>query len=289
MAEHQSTQLLVDTPVVRVFDVVCKAPRSGYGALDYNSVALLALPRRGAFMLERRGEVSVVDPATAVVLASEDEYRISHPTDEGDEGTVLIIPPEHLEEVAGGTRGRLGRLRPRDHLAVCFLTRLLRDGSTGDLEAQDAVFLLLARLSPAFRQVDDARSLGPAQRLRVEQTRALLASSPATRWDLDTLGRSLLCSPFHLARQFRAATGETVSRYLLRLRLALAIELLGDGECDIGRVAIESGFSHHSHFTARFRSTFGVTPSAARRLLTKRRLDEARELVSPARRGVAGG
>ena len=88
------------------------------------------------------------------------------------------------------------------------------------------------------------------------------------------------CSPFHLARQFRAATGETISRYLLRLRLGAAVERLAEGERDIAALAIDIGFAHHSHFSARFRMAFGITPTLARDMLTKRKLDEFRAVVA---------
>jgi AraC-like DNA-binding protein len=157
---------------------------------------------------------------------------------------------------------------------------MLRDSRPDGLEAEDAVFLLLAGLSRAFATQENTCRLGPAQRLRVEQARALLASAPATHWDLQTLGKVLRSSPFHLARQFRAATGETISRYLLRLRLALAVERLAHGERDIAILALETGFAHHSHFTARFRSTFGMTPKQARATLTSRTLDDLRKIVT---------
>ena len=100
------------------------------------------------------------------------------------------------------------------------------------------------------------------------------------RWDLGTLGRALRCSPFHLARQFRAATGETISRYLLRLRLGAAVERLAEGERDLAAPATDMGFAHHSHFSARFRGTFGITPTQARDMLTKRKLDELRAVIT---------
>jgi AraC family transcriptional regulator len=80
-------------------------------------------------------------------------------------------------------------------------------------------------------------------------------------------------SPFHLARQFRAVTGESVSRYLLRLRLGLALDRLAAGETELGRLAVELGFAHHSHFSARFRSVFGTTPRQVRGKLASRRSD----------------
>jgi AraC family transcriptional regulator len=278
--EHQSTRVLVDTEVARVFDVFCRAPRSGYGPAELNSVAQVGLPRRGVFVLERRGSPIVVDPNTAIVLGRDDEYRVSHPTADGDEGTVVVLPPQLLEDAVGGVEGRVGTLRPHDHLAVCMVTRALRDLPPDDLEAEEATVLLLASVSHAFSEAAENRPwLGRPQRLRIEQARALLASSPGTRWELARLGKLLRCSPFHLARQFHALTGETIARYLLRLRLALAVERLADGERDLSMLAIETGFANHSHFTARFRRTFGITPRQAREMLTGRRLAELRVVL----------
>jgi AraC family transcriptional regulator len=282
MAEHQSARLLVDSPLVRVFNVVCRAPRSGYGSMEFNEVAQIGLPRRGVFVLERCGDPVVVDTNTVVLLGCEDEYRVSHPTSDGDDGTVLVVPPHLLEDAIGSVGGRVGNLRPRDQLAVCLLTRALGEGEPDQIEAEDASLLLLASLSSAFSYPTTAERgcrLGPAQRLRIEQARALLASSPATRWDLGSLGRALGCSPFHLSRQFRAATGETVSRYLLRLRLGMAVQRLAGGERNIAALAVETGFAHHSHFSARFRSAFGMTPARAREILTKHKLADLRSVV----------
>src|SRR5439155_81056 len=131
--------------------------------------------RRGVFVLERRGEPVVVDTNTALVLGPDDEYRVRHPTGDGDEGTVVVLPPHLVEEAIGGVGGRLGSLRPRDHLAICLVTRALRDRDPDQLEAEDATFLLLASLSRAFAGPTGEDPLGLAQRLRVEQARALLA------------------------------------------------------------------------------------------------------------------
>jgi AraC family transcriptional regulator len=280
MVESQSSRLLVESPLVLVYDVVCRTPRSGYGAFMLNSVTQIGLPRRGLFVMERRGEPVTVDTNTALVLGPDDEYRVGHPTGDGDEGTVLVLPPHLVEEAIGGVGGRVGRLRPRDQLAIYLVTRALRDRDPDRLEAEDATFLLLASLSGAFAGPTGENHLGLAQRRRVEQTRALLASSPATAWDLGSLGRVLRCSPFHLARQFHAATGETISRYVLRLRLSIAVERLANGERDIASLAVDTGFTHHSHFSARFRSVFGMTPSQARDMLAKRNLDEMRAVVN---------
>jgi AraC family transcriptional regulator len=282
MAESQSARLIAESPLVRVFDVVCFARRSGYGAVEFNRVPQIAFPRRGIFVLERRGEPVVVDTNTAILLGADDEYRIRHPTNDGDEGTVIILPPHLIEDATGRVEGCVGNLSPRDHLAVCLVTRALREHVGDQLEAEDATFLLLASLSRAFATPRGANGnhLGPAQRLRIEQVRALLAGSPSTRWSLARLAQTMHCSPFHLARQFRSVTGESITQYLLRLRLTAAVERMAAGERNLATVALETGFAHHSHFSSRFRRTFGVTPAQARQMLTKRNLVELRAVLA---------
>src|SRR5437867_8449032 len=150
MAESQSSRLLLESPLARVYDVVCRTPRSGYGALMLNAVTQIGLPRRGAFLIERRGETAVVDTNTVLMLGPDDEYRVAHPTGDGDEGTVLALPPELAEDAIGRVEGRVGNLSPRVHLAVRVVDRALRDAGPDQLEAEDATLLLLGLLSRAF-------------------------------------------------------------------------------------------------------------------------------------------
>jgi AraC-like DNA-binding protein len=126
-----------------------------------------------------------------------------------------------------------------------------------------------------------------AARADAERVRALLASRPGARWRLDAIARDVYLSPAHLARRFRAATGESISRYLLRLRLGLALDRLAAGDRDLAGLADELGFATHSHFTARFRSTFGVTPSAFRHELSARGLEELRTFVTAPHRAAS--
>jgi AraC-like DNA-binding protein len=280
MPPEQSSHLLADSPLVRVYDVVCRAPRSPYGAAMFTAMTYVALPRRGAFLMQRRGERILVDANTTVVLRPDDEYRIAHPTSDGDEGIVLALPAHLVEDVVGGVVGRAGRLTTTDRLAVSIVTRTLRDSTTTQLEAEDATLLLLGSLSRAFMKPtsNGARPVTQAQRRRIEHVRALLASSPTMRWDLGRLGSTMRCSPFQLAREFRAVTGETISRYVLHLRLGLALQRLADGEPDITALALDLGFAHHSHFSARFHRTFGLTPREARRMLRSGKRDDVRSV-----------
>jgi AraC family transcriptional regulator len=233
----------------------------------------VVLPRRGLFTVHRHRENVLADPTRAIVFGPEELYRVSHPLDGGDECAVLEFGADIHEEAFGWLHGCSGRLSPRTQLgAWVFVSAALRDGGDPFALEEEAVILLEA-LARDLRDASRAEArVSQPQRERADRVRALLADDPARRWRLDAVGRAVHCSPFHLARQFRRATGETISRYLLRLRLAAALHRISEGESDLARLAVELGFSHHSHFTARFRSVFGCTPVRARAALAASRI-----------------
>ena len=285
MGERRFT-LSFDGPVVRVADVSCRAPRGPHGEEESSAEAQLALPRRGVFRLHRRGEATVVDTSTAVLFGAGESYRVSHPADGGDECTVFVFAPDVLEDALGrgSGRGRIGAVEPAAQLAAHVIRRALADGAPSPLEVEEAALFLLGALGgPLAPDASDGDvRVGAPARVRIEEARALLASRPSAPWRLRALATAVHSSPYHLARQFRAATGETVSRYLLRLRLGLALERLAEGESDLAHLARELGFAHQSHFGARFRSVFGTTPGAMREALTRPRLAEMRTIVTAA-------
>jgi AraC family transcriptional regulator len=162
------------------------------------------------------------------------------------------------------------------------LTYTMATGLTDRLESEESAVLVLNALGQDFRS---SSSLSPQrvsqfQQRRIEEVRALLASHPTELWHLESIARMVYCSPFHLARQFRAVTGESIARYLLRLRLALALDRLARGETELARLAVELGFANHSHFSARFRSVFGATPTAVRNTLTHRRFQQMSKILT---------
>jgi AraC-like DNA-binding protein len=96
---------------------------------------------------------------------------------------------------------------------------------------------------------------------RTEAAKIYLAASMSERITLDDVASAVNVSPFHLARIFQKHTGVPVHRYLTQLRLRASLERL-DG--DLTTVALELGFSSHSHFTDAFRREFGKSPSEMR-------------------------
>ena len=73
-------------------------------------------------------------------------------------------------------------------------------------------------------------------------------------------------SPFHLARVFRRATGSTIHSYGRQVRLRRSLDAVLDGGRSLTEVALDHGFSSHSHYTREFSRCFGRPPSEVRRL-----------------------
>jgi AraC-like DNA-binding protein len=55
--------------------------------------------------------------------------------------------------------------------------------------------------------------------------------------------------------------------YRNQLRLRAALESLRDPRVDLSGLALDLGFSSHSHFTVMFRRSFGCPPSQFRRVV----------------------
>lgn len=120
--------------------------------------------------------------------------------------------------------------------------------------------VLDAVLAAAFRSraTESART-----RDAVEAVKRIVAADPSRIVPLRELAAAVACSPFHLCRAFRQMTGETISSFRRDLRLRLALDRIRDAR-DLTILALDLGFTSHSHFTAAFRRQFGVTPSALR-------------------------
>jgi AraC family transcriptional regulator len=84
---------------------------------------------------------------------------------------------------------------------------------------------------------------------------------------LQALAQESGYSRVHFVRMFKAATGYSPHNYLLNLKLGRARELLKNPSMSLIDIALDCGFSSHSHMSRLFHKTVGVTPSAYRRNL----------------------
>lgn len=92
-------------------------------------------------------------------------------------------------------------------------------------------------------------------------TEQLLAARFREKLTLQAIATEIQYSPFHLSRVFHQQTGQTIHQYLSQLRLRTAYEEILSGQKNFTRLALDLGFTSHSHFTQAFHKTFGQLPS----------------------------
>lgn len=85
---------------------------------------------------------------------------------------------------------------------------------------------------------------------------------PLTREDL---AEAVNLSPGHLARLYRAETGQTLLERITQLRLEAAKALLLNSTHSITQIALEVGYASFSHFSKTFKDLEGSSPGDYRR------------------------
>jgi AraC family transcriptional regulator len=136
-------------------------------------------------------------------------------------------------------------------------------GAGGSLLAESFATVLAVHL---IRHITGPRRLKasadgvlPRHKLRrvVEYIMENLGRSPT----LEQMAAVVHLSPYHFARQFKAATGLAPHQYVIARRVERAQELLRtDRELGLAEVAFRCGFANQSHFCLHFRRIVGVTP-----------------------------
>jgi AraC-like DNA-binding protein len=130
------------------------------------------------------------------------------------------------------------------------------------LEAETVTLVLLRRALSERSSRAAAGSVG-RQKL-VDRAKLVLSCDLGRRWTLAAIAADVGVSPVYLTQVFQQVEGLPLYRYQLQLRLARALDLLGD-YVDLTRLALDLGFSSHSHFSAAFKRAYGQTPSEFQR------------------------
>jgi AraC family transcriptional regulator len=105
------------------------------------------------------------------------------------------------------------------------------------------------------------RCRGGRLRAVVEYVEDHLDASPT----LEQMAAVARRSPYHFARQFKAATGLPPHQYVIARRVERAKQFLqGGGDLSLAEVAACAGFSDQSQLCRHFKRLVGVTPGQFR-------------------------
>jgi AraC-like DNA-binding protein len=285
-------QLLFDSALVRVATFRCPPGHALFEDSGPVINPVVVFPRTAVWIQHEGGAPFLSDPTLATLYNRGQRYRRKPVSETGDHCEWFALAPAILAEIAdaSGARGKEDPEHPfvqphtgadsRTYLFQRQLVESLVSGAPGDpLLIEESVIRLAARVLVRAAGVSDrpgARERVSARAARLhrehaEYAREILARRYRHSSSLEELARLVGVSVFHLCRVFRRETGLTLHEYQTELRLRHALGRLPEGGAHLTRIALDVGFSSHSHFTAAFRRRFGVTPSAyARQARTAR-------------------
>jgi AraC-like DNA-binding protein len=273
-----STALLLKTKTVMIRDVVCDGACRHKSDEECTHRTSLVYAYRGVFMRHVGRSEAVAEANQVLFFNAGQGYRISHPVEGGDSCLDLAIDEAMLEELspkeqvqpgaAFSYRRQRRRVDPRAQALVALLRHGLSRGVAETLEAE-TLALTLVRRSLGERTSHAAGASAGRQKL-VDRAKLVLSSDLARRWTLGEIAGEVGVSPVYLTQVFQQVEAIPLYRYQLRLRLARALDLLGQYE-DLTALGLDLGFSSHSHFSASFKQAFGQTPAEFQRSARLRR------------------
>ncbi len=294
-AENPLTfRTLYDSPMIRVRDYICCEAGDAKSPEEHSDVNSVVLMRHGAFSKHFRRRHITADVNNAVFFSKDSTYRVSHPADSGDRGTTFDVSPRILSDIV-----RELYLAVDEHpdnpfpfdIGPCNadvfwrhrdFVRRLEGAESEPLETLWAdvtgLQLMADVLEAAFERHGVIRRKRPTtvsdHAERTEAAKTYLASRMSEAVTLEDVAGAVFASPFNFARIFQQQTGLPIHRYLTLLRLRASLERIADTGTELTSIALDLGFSSHSHFTDVFRREFGETPSEVRRKASRRTIRE---------------
>jgi AraC-like DNA-binding protein len=286
------SRLLLDTGTVRVgrFDLSPRHPNFAHeGQMRRHE---FVFPRTSVWIEHPGRKPFVADPTTVTFYNRDEPYARRLLSPEGDRCDWYAIEAAALEALV---RALDPAIEERPHRpfrfthapvdAASYARQRLVAHHVAAAAAPDPLFVeeemiaVLARvLRHAYRRggapLAVARAPSDARDL-VERARTFALAHVDEKLTLARFAAAAGCTPFRLCHAVRALTGGTLHAWLVRLRLQLSLERVAEPRSDLTAVALDLGFSSHSHFTAAFRRAFGLTPSEFRRAASSREVSGA--------------
>jgi len=274
--------VLYESPLLRIGRWRCPAAHPVFHDSGPVPETLFVFPRESVWIQHEGGRPFVADANTVTYYNAGQRYRRSRLSTWGDRcewfafsasavtETLAAHEPAVRDRIDRPFRFSHGPADPGSYLQQRLIVEhVAREPRPDRLYVEEAMLEVLERVATRAYEHHDLpaeRSAGVRRDVDLaEAARDVIARRFRIDLSLADIAGSIGGSVFHLARAFRRRTGFSMHRYRNQLRLRFALELLRDPRVDLSRLALDLGFSSHSHFTETFRRSFGRTPSDFRK------------------------
>ena len=261
---------LFQSPLVLVENLRRHGVRLAHSA-GFSPEFQVCLPYRGLFVWHVGADDVVSDANQVLYVSSGQPFRLSEPVSGGYAELIITPALELLSELLGTSPSSLGahdlfrRRTRRADLRLQFLrARFLHRANAANSDHLEADELVIEMLRCALDADGSSRQPSYSTGKLIRRSKEYVAEHLCDSFRLEDVARAVGASPAYLTDVFRRFEGLPLHRYALRSRLARALVELPHTD-DLTGLALDLGFSSHSHFAAAFRRAFACTPSEFRR------------------------
>lgn len=103
----------------------------------------------------------------------------------------------------------------------------------------------------------------------IVQTEQYIRANLSGDLSLDKIASEVYVNPSYLSAMYHKATGETISHFIQKERIAHAVYLFSISTMSIGEISLASGFKDPNYFTKVFRRETGYSPREYRQKLAR--------------------
>lgn len=239
----------------------------------YETKYQVALPYFGFFSYVVGSRQWLTDSNRALFISPGWEFHDEHPVKHVGHASILINPNrELLEEICGG----LGPDRSHAFTKVLVPSSArLRILTQHMLRLDPAINNSLYNdewVVEALREAVNCKAPVHGRMSKLaDRAKQALHARYCERISLNQLATDVGASPVYLTQNFCRSEGIPLYRYQVQLRLNRALVELPHCN-DITGLALDLGFSSHSHFTSAFGRAFGISPSDFREQVGTRQM-----------------
>jgi AraC-like DNA-binding protein len=239
-------------------------------ALDQDGRYRIFFPTRGAFSFrDPAGKRLVADSAHLFITAPGRKFEIEPMGESCQARGLLIAPSDELIQALPTLNPLWWNLRnayratKMPHQALLLANRVHMLARLGDQPPPVEMAAELVRLAFAAAPLPRIGQVSPV----IDKIKIQIHETCHQRSALQDLAAEVGKSCSLLTQMFTRSQGLPFYQYQLNIRLGAALADLVHCQ-SITDIAYGAGFSSHSHFTARFKQTFGMNPSQCRLYLT---------------------
>lgn len=256
----------------RVSEYVCTAGPGDRSFEERHDDVAIAAVIDGTFTYRGTAGSAMLHPGAFLLGNAAACYECGHEHGRGDRCISFHVAPDYFAEIAASMAGSARFRFPAPMLPASpgllpWLVRIESGAAFADVQEVDE---MAARLMEAVIGTAAGRPPTPVRVSRRDARRIgeavnHIEANASEALDLDTLAGIAIMSRYHFLRTFRHVVGLTPHQFLLGVRMRRAAVRLAASLAPVSAIAFDAGFGDLSTFNARFRATFGMTPTAFRR------------------------